>query len=119
MARRLEPSHLPQPDGLMRILRPVVLIFLLEVCDTRHSAKAEVLPSVEHCHDKGPNNRAENSHHPTSLRERVMRRFKSSGHAQRFLLSSESFHHTSEWVEHRQKAQLLQRSDEIEIRIMG
>ena len=36
MARRLEPSHqlLSQPGGLMRILRAVVLIFLLEVCDT-------------------------------------------------------------------------------------
>ena len=49
------------------------------------AAKAEVLPSVEHCLDKGQNNRAENSRQPTRLRERVMRRFKSSGHAQRFL----------------------------------
>jgi len=32
-----------------------------------------------------PNNRAENSHQPTRERERRMRRFKSSGHAQRFL----------------------------------
>jgi putative transposase len=44
-----------------------------------------VLPGVEHCQKKGQNNRAENSHQPTRLRERVMRRFKSSGHAQRFL----------------------------------
>ena len=29
--------------------------------------------------------RAENSHQPTRLREKVMRRFKSAGHAQRFL----------------------------------
>ena len=38
MARRLEPSHhtFPQPGGLMRILCAVVLIFLLEVFDTRH-----------------------------------------------------------------------------------
>jgi putative transposase len=49
------------------------------------AAKAEVLPGVEHCQNKGQNNRAENSHQPTRLRERVMRRFKSSGHAQRFL----------------------------------
>ena len=49
------------------------------------AAKAEVLPGVEHCQDKGQNNRAENSHQPTRLRERVMRRFKSAGHAQRFL----------------------------------
>jgi len=49
------------------------------------AAKAEVLPSVEHCQSKWQNNRAENSHQPTRLRERVMRRFKSTGHAQRFL----------------------------------
>ena len=49
------------------------------------AAKAEVLPGVEHCQDKYQNNRAENSHQPTRLRERVMRRFKSPGHAQRFL----------------------------------
>ncbi len=44
-----------------------------------------MLPSVEHCQGKWQNNRAENSHQPTRLRERVMRRFKSAGHAQRFL----------------------------------
>jgi len=49
------------------------------------AAKAEVLPSVEHCQGKWQNNRAENSHQPTRLREKVMRRFKSAGHAQRFL----------------------------------
>ena len=31
------------------------------------------------------NNRAENSHQPTRQRERAMKRFKSPGHAQRFL----------------------------------
>ena len=49
------------------------------------AAKAKVLPSVNHCQHKWQNNRAENSHQPTRLRERVMRRFKSAGHAQRFL----------------------------------
>jgi len=49
------------------------------------AAKAEVMPSVEHLQQKYQNNRAENSHQPTRLRERVMRRFKSVGHAQRFL----------------------------------
>jgi len=49
------------------------------------AAKAEVMPIVEHCQQKYQNNRAENSHQPTRLRERLMRRFKSSGHAQRFL----------------------------------
>ena len=51
----------------------------------KKAAKQELMPSVEHRHDKGQNNRAENSHQPTRLRERVMRRFKSAGQAQRFL----------------------------------
>jgi DDE domain len=44
------------------------------------AAKAEVLPCIEHCQQKYKNNRAENSHQPTRLRERVMRRFKSEGY---------------------------------------
>jgi putative transposase len=34
------------------------------------AAQTKVLPSVEHRQDKGQNNRAENSHQPTRLRER-------------------------------------------------
>jgi putative transposase len=49
------------------------------------AAKKEVMPSVEHRQHKGLNNRAENSHQPTRRRERQMKRFKSAGHAQRFL----------------------------------
>jgi putative transposase len=39
---------------------------------------------VEHRQHKGLNNRAENSHRPTRVREKVMRRFKSARHLQRF-----------------------------------
>jgi len=49
------------------------------------AAKQEILRGVEHRQHKRLNNRAENSHQPTRQRERVMRRFKSPGHAQRFL----------------------------------
>ncbi|MDP9379150.1 MAG: IS6 family transposase, partial [Chloroflexota bacterium] len=49
------------------------------------AAKREVLPGVEHRQNRYLNNRAENSHQPTRRRERVMQRFKSAGHAQRFL----------------------------------
>jgi len=49
------------------------------------AAKKEVLSGVEHRMHKRLNNRAENSHQPTRQRERTMRRFKSAGHAQRFL----------------------------------
>ena len=49
------------------------------------AAKGEILPGVEHRQHKGLNNRAENSHQPTRLREKKMRRFKSAKQAQRFL----------------------------------
>ena len=49
------------------------------------AAKRECLPSVEHRQSRYLNNRAENSHQPTRKRERVLQRFKSAGHAQRFL----------------------------------
>ena len=49
------------------------------------AAKRETLPSVEHRQHRYLNNRAENSHQPTRQRERRMQRFKSPGHAQRFL----------------------------------
>ncbi len=48
-------------------------------------ALRSVLPGVEHRRHKGLNNRAENSHRPTRRRERVLQRFKSPDHAQRFL----------------------------------
>jgi len=51
--------------------------------------KRELLPSVDHRQHKGLNNRAENSHQPTRGREKRRRRFKSPGHAQRFLSSFE------------------------------
>jgi putative transposase len=49
------------------------------------AAKREVMPGVEHRQHRGLNNRAENSHQPTRRRERIMKRFKSAGQAQRFL----------------------------------
>jgi putative transposase len=44
-----------------------------------------VMPSVAHSTTQYENNRAELSHQPTRQRERQMRRFKSTGHAQRFV----------------------------------
>jgi putative transposase len=49
------------------------------------AAKRVVMPGVEHRQHKGLNNRPENSHQPTRRRERIMKRFKSAGQAQRFL----------------------------------
>src|ERR1700677_1731903 len=49
------------------------------------AARAKMGLQVEHRQHKGLNNRAENSHQPTRRRERIMKRFKSSRQAQRFL----------------------------------
>jgi putative transposase len=48
-------------------------------------AKRELMPDVIHDTNQYANNRAELSHQPTRVRERVMRRFKSISQAQRFL----------------------------------
>ena len=53
------------------------------------AAKKKLLKGVEHRQHKGLNNRAENSHKPTRVRERRMGRFKSPGQAQRFLSAFE------------------------------
>ena len=70
---------------LLKGLHYVLSLIVTDKLRSYGAAKAAVLPSVEHWHEKHQNNRAENSHQPTRLRERVMRRFKSPGHAQRFL----------------------------------
>ncbi len=48
-------------------------------------AYRELMPDVFHDTERYANNRAEQSHESTRVRERVMRRFKSAGQAQRFL----------------------------------
>ncbi len=48
-------------------------------------AHRELTPEAIHDTEKYANNRAELSHQPTRVRERVMRRFKSMKQAQRFL----------------------------------
>jgi putative transposase len=51
------------------------------------AAKREIMPGVEHRQHNGLNNRAENSHQPTRRQQRIMRRFKSPLHVQRFLFT--------------------------------
>ena len=68
---------------LLKGLTYVPRVVLSDKLASYGAALRAVLPSVEHRRHKGLNNRAENSHQPT--RERRMRRFKSPGHAQRFL----------------------------------
>ena len=70
---------------LLKGLHYVPSLIVTDKLRSYGAAKAEVLPSVEHLQQKYKNNRAENSHRPTRLWERAMGRFKSSGHAHRFL----------------------------------
>ena len=70
---------------LLKGLQYVPRVVITAKLASYSAAKRMVLPSVAHRRHKGLNNRAENSHQPTRERERRMRRFKSPGHAQRFL----------------------------------
>src|SRR5438045_8692914 len=70
---------------LLKGCQYVPRVLITDKLGSYSAAKKEALPSVEHRQHKRLNNRAENSHQPTRQRERTMRRFKSAGHAQRFL----------------------------------
>jgi len=70
---------------LLKELQYVPRVIITDKLKSYAAAKREILPGVEHRQHKGLNNRAENSHQPTRLREKKMRRFKSAKQAQRFL----------------------------------
>ena len=70
---------------LLKGLQYAPRVIITDKLRSYSAAKEEVLPNVEHRRHKGLNNRAENSHQPTRERERRMQRFKSPGHAQKFL----------------------------------
>jgi len=70
---------------LLKGLRYVPRVLITDKLASYGAAHRALLPSVDHRRHKGLNNRAENAHQPTRERERRMRRFKSPGHAQRFL----------------------------------
>ncbi len=71
-----------------RLRKDLAYVPRVIITDKRASygaARREVLPSVEHRQHKRLHNRAEHAHQTTRERERRTRRFKSPGHAQRFL----------------------------------
>jgi putative transposase len=70
---------------LLKGLTYVPRVMITDQLKSYGAAKREILPGVEHRQHRYLNNRAENSHQPTRQRERRMQRFKSAGHAQRFL----------------------------------
>ena len=83
--RRNQAAALRFLRKLLKGLRYVPRVLITDKLASYGAAKREALPSVEHRQHRYLNNRAENSHQPTRERERRMRRFKSAGHAQRFL----------------------------------
>jgi putative transposase len=70
---------------LLKGLTYVPRVIITDKLKSYGAAKREILPGVERRQHRYLNNRAENSHQPTRQRERRMQRFKSPGHAQRFL----------------------------------
>jgi putative transposase len=75
---------------LLKGLRFAPRVLVTDKLPSYGAARRTILPGVEHRQSRYLNNRAENSHQPTRRRERQMQRFKSAGHAQRFL-SAHSF----------------------------
>lgn len=70
---------------LLKGLRYAPRVLVTDKLKSYAAARVQIMPGVEHRQHKGLNNRAELSHRPTRQCERQMRRFKSPGHAQRFL----------------------------------
>ncbi len=70
---------------LLKGLEYVPRVIITDKLRSYGAAKKELLPRVEHRQHKRLNNRAENSHQPTRVREKVIRKFKSQVQAQRFL----------------------------------
>ena len=73
---------------LRKGLRYVPRVLVTDKLASYQVAHRELLLSVTHRRSKYLNNRAENSHQPTRVREWVMKRFASPGQAQRFLFES-------------------------------
>src|SRR5262245_65782252 len=72
-------------DTTTKGLTYIPRVIITDKLKSYEAARREILPGVEHRQHRYLNNRAENSHQPTRQRERHMQRFKSPGHAQRFL----------------------------------
>jgi putative transposase len=70
---------------LLKGLQYVPRVLVTDKLGSYQVAHRELMSSVEHRRSKYLNNRAQNSHQPTRVRERVMKRFASPGQAQRFL----------------------------------
>jgi putative transposase len=76
---------------LLKGLTYVPRVIITDKLKSYAAAKRDILPGVEHRQHKRLNNRAKNSHQPTRLREKKMRRFKSAKQAQRFFSADRAY----------------------------
>jgi len=89
---------------LLKGLQYVPRVIITDKLMSYAAAKRKILPHVEHRQSRYLNNRAEVSHQPTRRRERQMHRFKSAGHAQRFLSTHSRIHNHFQLRRHRLSA---------------
>ncbi|MDZ4730138.1 MAG: IS6 family transposase [Xanthomonadales bacterium] len=75
-------------------------------------AHRELIPETTHVTDRYANNRAEQSHESTRVRERGMRRFKSVGQAQRFLAAHAAVYNLFNLGRHLTKAKYYRKCRE-------
>ena len=71
---------------LLKGLQYVPRVIVTDKLRSYGVAQRKLLPRAEHRQSRYLNNRAENSHLPTRKTERILQRFKSAEHAQRFLV---------------------------------
>jgi putative transposase len=76
--------------SLLHVAKKPPRVIITDRLRSYAAAKKLIMPDIEHRQSRYLNNRAENSHQPTRVRERQMKRFKSSEQAQRFLSIFES-----------------------------
>ncbi len=89
---------------LLKGLQYVPRVIVTDKLKGYGAARREILPGVEHWQSRYFNNKIEVSHQPTRRRERHMKRFKSPGHAQRFLSSHSQIHNHFQLRRHRLSA---------------
>src|SRR5262247_1949350 len=71
---------------LLKGLRYVPRVIIMDKLKSYGAAKREILPGVEHRQSRYLHHRGEHSHRPTRQREHRMQGLKSAGHAQRTCL---------------------------------
>src|SRR5204862_8285995 len=93
VARAAAPASPPPPHAWLLYAEPCAPRVVTDKLASLPAPLRWVLPLAEHRRHKGLNNRAEHSHRPVRPRERVLQRFKSPGHAQRFLEPFSAVHY--------------------------